>query len=257
MISGDPARMVEEMQRAVASFETAGDLRNAAIQRGYIGFGWLTLGMHELAESTLQQVLVAADRLGLETVRCGALHNLGLVLARLGRYEEAVRAEEDALALFRERNDPRGLGVGFAYLAEIHLAFGELEGATLAAKDALAVTTDNKALHSQILGTFARILLLRGEAQRAFVAAAEAKAILDELGALEDGEASIRLVHAESLHAVGRHDEARLALLQALQKLRSIADRLADPTQRAAFLQAVPAHARIHELSMEWGISAA
>jgi hypothetical protein len=130
---------------------------------------------------------------------------------------------------------------------------GDLEAATVATKDALAVTTENQALRAQVLGTFARILMMRGEPKRALDAATEAKAILDALGALEDNEASIRLVHAEAMHAAGRHDEARAALAIAREKLRVIADKLADPTHRAAFLGAVPAHARIVTLSEEWG----
>src|SRR5262249_25588085 len=159
--------------------------------------------------------------------------------------------EEDALDLFRNRADPRGLGVAFEYLAVIHLALGDLDGATVATKDALAVTTENRALRAQVLGTFTRILLMRGETERALDAAMEAKSILAQLGALEDGEAAIRLVHAEALDAVGRRDDARLALTVAREKLRVIADKLADPTHRAAFLGAVPAHARILELSAE------
>ena len=55
------------------------------------------LGAFPEAEEALRRALVSAERMGLATVAALARHNLGGVLAALGRLEEARAAEEHAI----------------------------------------------------------------------------------------------------------------------------------------------------------------
>jgi chorismate mutase len=61
---------------------------------------------------------------------------------------------------------------------------------------------------------------------------------------MDEGEALVRLAHAEALAACGHHDATRRALTDAAGRLRERAGRIADPSRRARFLQDVGENAR-------------
>jgi hypothetical protein len=74
--------------------------------------------------------------------------------------------------------------------------------------------------------------------------AREAFAILEQLGALDEGEMLVRLALAEALGAAGRADEARAVVDVACGRLDVLAARL-DPELAAGFLRDVPEHAAL------------
>jgi hypothetical protein len=76
---------------------------------------------------------------------------------------------------------------------------------------------------------------------------------LEELGGVEEGESTIRLAHAEALHACGDEAGARQAIGRARGRLVARAAKVTDPAQRERFL-AIPENARTLEWAREWGV---
>jgi eukaryotic-like serine/threonine-protein kinase len=64
--------------------------------------------------------------------------------------------------------------------------------------------------------------------------------------------ASVRLAHAEALHAAGARDAARHAIAGARARLLVIADKIAEPGYKASFLAHVPENARTLALADAW-----
>ncbi|MCE9577624.1 MAG: protein kinase [Deltaproteobacteria bacterium] len=245
--AGDVARNLAEVERAAACFDRAGDRRNACVRRERLGYAHLELGQHALAERTLTDAMTTAQQLGLRNVVATARHNLGLVLSRLGRHAQARAVEEEAVIAFRASRNRRMEGASLEYLALILLAAGDLAAAEAAGRQALAVASAPPVLplnQAEAWSILARILLARGsldEAARLAIAGVEQ---LERLGGIDDGEAFIRLTHADALRAVGRIDEADAILALARARLRERADRIADPALRASFLREVPENAQ-------------
>jgi hypothetical protein len=99
------------------------------------------------------------------------------------------------------------------------------------------------------------VLLRRGAAEGALAAAREAIDLLDTLGTLEEGEALVRLVYAEALHA-STDRRAASAILDARDHLLDRAAKIRDPLLRRSFLERVPENARTVALAREWAAEA-
>jgi eukaryotic-like serine/threonine-protein kinase len=128
------------------------------------------------------------------------------------------------------------------YLAHMLGTSGDLEAAEREARAALAVDPPPP-LRAHALATLAEVLLQRGTAGEALTAAREAIDLLDTLGTLEEGEALVRLVYAEALHAAA-DPRAPAALLDARNRLLDRAAKIRDPLLRRSFLERVPENAR-------------
>jgi tetratricopeptide (TPR) repeat protein/tRNA A-37 threonylcarbamoyl transferase component Bud32 len=244
---GDAGGNLAEIERAAACFDAAGDRRNACVRRERLGYAHLELGAHELAERTLRDAMATAQQLGLRNVVATARHNLGLVLSRLGRHAEARAMEEEAVIGFRTSRNRRMEGASLEYLALILLDAGQPADAEIAARQALAVASIPPALplnQAESWSILARALLARGKPEEAVEWATAGADALDRLGGIDDGEAIIRLTHAEALAAAGRADDARAALARARARLLERAARFTDPLLRASFLERVPENAR-------------
>jgi tetratricopeptide (TPR) repeat protein len=245
--AGDVAGNLAAVEAAAACFDRAGDRRNACVRRERLGYAHLEIGQHALAERTLTEAMATAQQLGLRNVVATARHNLGLVLSRLGRHAQAKAVEEEAVIAFRASRNRRMEGASLEYLALIHLAAGDLALAESAARQALAVASAPPALplnQAESWSILARVLLARDatdEAARLAIAGVEQ---LERLGGIDDGEAIIRLTHAQALRAVGRTAEADAVLVLARLRLHERAARIADPALRQVFLTEVPENAQ-------------
>src|SRR5262249_14418540 len=143
-----------------------------------------------------------------------AKHNLGMVLARLGALEAAETTEREALEAFRTKGDRRMEGRSRIFLAEIFLLGGDLDHATNEAEAAVKTLSVAPPARAHALAVSAQVKLARGDTERALAEALEADAILQQV-VLDEGEATVRLVHAEALFAAGRLDEARSSITTA------------------------------------------
>jgi tetratricopeptide (TPR) repeat protein len=254
MLAGDMAACVTHMERAAACFERASDLRNACIQRGYVGYGQMELGLYTEAESSLRQALEVGDRLGIPTTVASAKHNLGLALARLGKIEEACAVEREAIEMFAAQGNRRLEAASRHYLALILMACGEHRAAEESARAALDVGELSAPMRATSLGGYAAVLVALGRPAEALAPAREAVRILDELGTLEEGEVGIRLAHAEALAASGDAEGARGSIALAREKVLAAAAKLSDARIRQSFLERVPVHVRTLALAAEWGV---
>lgn len=73
--------------------------------------------------------------------------------------------------------------------------------------------------------------------------------ILERLGSIEEFELTARLALAEALYAVGEADQAMHALDGARARLVDQVQKLGDPAMKKSFLERIPEHARVVELT--------
>ena len=253
LFSGDAVGYRAHTGEASEAFLRAGDVRGACMQRVSFGYASVGLGAHDEAVRVLREALATAERLGLDNVVAYSKNNLGLALGRGGALDEARRVESEALAAFRAQGDGRLTQASHVYLAQIRLLAGDVAGAEKDARAGAELSHAASGLRAFALATLAQVLLAARRLDEALEPAAEADALLHRAGTVEEGESLIRLSWAEALHAVGRADEARRAILDAREALLARATRIHDPSWRRSFLERVPEHARTLTLAAEWG----
>jgi len=252
MIDGDLGRVIEHARAAVDAFEEAGDLRSAALMRSNLAWGYAEIGAWTEAEPELRAAAAVAERMGLAFVLGGVKNNLGLVLARRGQLHEALVVAEESAAFYRTIVNQRMEGQSRVYVAMIHGLAGDLDAAEREARAAVAGLASIRPTRAHALAQLAQVLLARGREAEANAAAAEASAILDELGGIDEGETLVRLVRAETLALAGEKDAARAALSAAKQRLLSRAAKISDAGWRESFVSSVPDNARTLALAAVW-----
>jgi tetratricopeptide (TPR) repeat protein len=180
-------------------------------------------------------------------------NNLGLVLARRGQLAEALVVEEESVAFYRGVANQRREGQSRIYLAMIHLVAGDVDAAEREARAAVAKLAPIRPTRAHALAQLAQVLLARDDVDEAGRAASEAAAILDELGGIDEGEALVRLLRAETYERSGQRDAARATIVDARERLLGKAARISDEAWRERFLRGVPENARTLKLAEAWG----
>jgi tetratricopeptide (TPR) repeat protein len=259
LLSGDLFGYLVRMVAATAAFERAGDLREAAIQRVNVGNASLQLGMAEHAEVALTAALSAGKQMRLSNVVAYAEHNLGILRARCGAPHEGLELEERAREAFAAQGDRRMEGVARIYSAQILLLLDRFGDAIDEAKLALELLEQSLPAKACALATKAAALLAAARAAKPFERAARnaealqvalsAQEILDQLGALEEGEFLVRTTLVEALLVSERTAEATAAAQVARARLLERALRIVDPIARERFISQVPENARALELT--------
>ncbi|MGK3998376.1 serine/threonine-protein kinase [Sorangium sp. So ce1024] len=252
-VEGDLNRHRARLEEAIACFDRSGDLRGACGQRANAGFACNELGAYGEAAALLRASLSDAERMGLRNIAASARQNLGVALARLGELAEARAVEAEAVRSFAAMQEPRMEGASRAYLAGILLSAGDVAAAEAEARRAVAMLEVARPLLPHALATLADALLAAGRREEALAEARRAAEILREIGQLEEGEALVRVVHAEALWATGDREGARAALAEAEARIGERAGKIADPAWRASFVERVPEHARAAALRAAWG----
>lgn len=252
-VEGDLNRHRARLEEAIACFDRSGDLRGACGQRANAGFACNELGAYGEAAALLRASLSDAERMGLRNIAASARQNLGAALARLGELSEARAVETEAVRSFAAMQEPRMEGASRAYLAGILLSAGDVAAAEAEARRAVAMLEVARPLLPHALATLADALLAAGRREEALAEARRAAEILKEIGQLEEGEALVRVVHAEALWATGDREGARAALAETEARIEERAGKIADPAWRASFVERVPEHARAAALRGAWG----
>jgi tetratricopeptide (TPR) repeat protein len=247
---------LQQVQLAIANFERAGASRNACLDRIDLGYALMVVGMYSQAEAMLYDVLHEADRLGLTYAAASAHIALGYIYAARGGAEDGRLRIAEVAEEARARGNAFLEGLARIALARIWLALGALEQAEREAQAAAEITSSNPTLNAPVQAVMAQILLRTSRSVEALAAAKRGKKLLDSLGTVEEGDALIRLVFAEALHAVGDVDGARAALSIAHDSILRDAQRIRDEEIRSSFLNNVPEHARILALARAWAVSA-
>jgi tetratricopeptide (TPR) repeat protein len=246
---GDVGACLAHELAAAEVYAKAGDTRRLATQRIHVGYAQAQLGDFAGAERTLREALFGTRQLGLSAMAAAAEQNLGFVLGRLGRADEARAMLEAAIAAYVAQKDVRMEGGTRAYLADVLARAGDLEGAEREARVADAELAIAPPMRGVSLAALAGVLLARGNLAEARTVAEQMRAILEQAGGvLEEGEAALRLGRAEVLWAAGDRARAAHEVLDARDRLQARAERISDPGARQSFLGAVPEHAR----TIEW-----
>jgi tetratricopeptide (TPR) repeat protein len=252
--SGDLGTFLALVQASRDNLELAGDLRSECVQALNAGHGYLQLGRYEEAERIFREAAARAGRLGLGYAQSYAQLNLGPALSGLGRLAEARAAAEAARALFHAHEDRPLEAAARTYLAMALSLSGEHAAA---AREALAVAEDRantpsfRALAQAVLAD-ARLAEGGARVAEALAAAEAAMSTLTSLDGIEEGEALIRVVYAESLAASGDREGARAAVAEARERLLARAAKVRDPELRRSFLERVPENARTLRRAREW-----
>lgn len=243
MHRGRPAAWLASMECAQSAFVEAGDLRNACAMRGEIGFAASEHGDYLAAEAMLAPALAQARALGLDHVVAWLLLLRGPVLARVQGLDEGVAAARKAVVALEPLRDPRLEGAAQAYLGALLLEADDLEEAMVCAREAERQLAPFAPLAPLALGLLARVAVASGDAQYGLRRAREARALIDEVGGVEEGEAQVELAELEALRALDRDAEAEDAAQRASERLKARAAELPEAA-RASFL-AVPLHAAL------------
>jgi tetratricopeptide (TPR) repeat protein len=251
VVAGSPYVAYRELLAATEAFNRAGSLRHELEHSGGAGFFLLELGGMERGEAILRQTIERSS--GLEHVSAVARHNLGRRVAETGRIEEGLALEREAFASFERHGNHRMMGLTQCHIAWIMLLAGRADEAAVHADMAVELLQGQPASVCLAHATRARIRLAASDVERALEDATVAIEGLQGLDQVLEGESLIRLTWAETLAAVGRADEALVAIVEARRNLEERAASVDDEELRGSFLSEVPENARIMRLAREWG----
>jgi len=246
---GNLARSVATAEMAAERYATDGDERSRCEMLANAAGAMAELGLLEAGEDRLCKALEAAERMQLGMVSACILMNLAEIRAWIGRLDAALSAARRAQALARHQGDPRIEAGAVMILSRVACLEGHFAEAESQARDAIALV--EKVLPMVPVGraVLARALLEGGQPGAALAEAEAAYRLVEELGWLETGEASVRLTYAECLIVAGRESDGALVLRDLCRRILERADRIEDPRWREAFLSNIPEHARAFDLA--------
>ena len=253
LLGGDVGGYLAQLELAVRSFATSGDVRELTLERANLGFARSELGLYEEAVHVLKEALTSAERLGLAHTAAVATQNLGVALAKLGQHEQGRALLEEALRRFTAQRNARMAGNTRSSSSRVLLAMGDAQGALELALAGVADLELVPPLLPGALACAARARLALGDTERALDEARDAASRVVALGQVDEGEALVRLVLAEALEANGLHDEARTAIGAARERLLARAAKLTEPAWRRSFLERVVENRLTLELAEAWG----
>jgi len=248
---GDIGAFRSNMAFAQTVYEGSGAMRHSAHCILSSAYGALLLGRFEEAAEELRRSVGIAAELDIQVGVLAGKQNLGLALLRLGRVEESIALEREALELSRAQRNVRLEGACLYYLSLAFHARGDFIEAENHALESARVCEQIPPSRAEALAALAQARLAKGDVPRALENAKEAMAILLAVGGVDEGEPLIRLVHAEALRATGSLDESRAAIVDARSHVEARAGKIADESARETFL-AISEHARTVELAELW-----
>ena len=248
--AGDPGARVRLADAAAESFEAAGDLRNACLQRVSVGYAFNEIGAYAEAERALRGAITVAERMGLDNAVGTARAQLGRTLGRLGRLGEAREVLGLAIEALSAQKNVRLAAVARRYLAWVHAAQGDVEAAEREARGAVEALAGATAMLGDALAMLSEAQRARGSVAEARETAERAMAALEAAGKTAIGEAAIRLAHVQALAASGDEGAARAALGVAKERVAARAKTIFDPELRRAFVEDVAENAATGKLAM-------
>jgi tetratricopeptide (TPR) repeat protein len=251
-VRGDLGASLVAGAASTASFERAGNLRAACVDRSNVGYFSIELGAYVDAERDLRQVLVDSQRMGIVNAVAVAKQNLGLALAGQGRLDEASQVEREATVAFLEHGDVRQACLSRINMARILTMARRYPEAVEEARAAVTAAEASTANRAYALAALAEARRGAGDAAGALESATEAVGLLGEAGSTEEGTCLVWLIHAETLRDSGDEAGAKTAIAAAHARVVERAAKITDPKLRDSFLKRVPDNARTMELASKW-----
>ncbi|MBS2033183.1 MAG: protein kinase [Deltaproteobacteria bacterium] len=253
MLAGQVEDWIWHESGSVNAYLAFGDVRHACESRTSLGYALMSVGDFAQASLVLREALGEAERLGLPTPRATALQNLGYALGELGQLDEARKLMLESMAEFERLANHRMIAGTNSYLARIDLRRGELETADREASFAVDHMRERPSLLCAALAVRAEIRLAQGKVAEARADAKEAMDVFARTGEVEEQEALLRLVDAETLWRTNQREAAKAALREAVAKLDERAARIEDSGRRQSF-EAISEHTRTRALARAWGL---
>jgi tetratricopeptide (TPR) repeat protein len=242
---GQRGQVLVELRRSYLAWQRAGNAKRVADAAVNLTDAWMYLGRYGEAADAAYEGIKAAERLGLVLITAWGRHNLSFALTRAGKLAEARTAASEARDAFEKMGDRRAISCSSAYLADIDRRLGDRTAAERWARAAVEAAEVHAPARAQALGILARVLLDGGNNAGALEASRAGMTIIDEVGGIEEGEAMLRLVHADALRASGDVDGAKRAIETARARVLAESKGIEDPALRSSYLENVEEHARI------------
>jgi serine/threonine protein kinase/tetratricopeptide (TPR) repeat protein len=251
LMDGDIVGYLDLSEKAMHSFEEAGDVRDATIQRQNVGSALLELGAPG-AEGLLRETYDACERLGLAHLSTSARMNIAMAMLRRGDLGGAEALLLRTLEDLKLRKERRLETYVHAYLAMVHQRRADYTAMILEAERAVELAPERLSAQVFALGTLAAAHVAGGQVAEGLAEARRALDLLVDLGGVESGESAIRLTYAEALEASGDHAAALAAFASARDRLLERAEKIRDPARRETFLRNISENARTLELAREF-----
>jgi ATP/maltotriose-dependent transcriptional regulator MalT len=214
----------------------------------------IELGSYAEAERALADALASSEQMGLSVVSANVFYHQSMLLARLGDLRGALARAETAIEAFVAQGDRRMEAAARLYRGFFLVLSDELERAERELVLALDLAGATPPLRAFGLAVLASAQLRIGRADLARPVAAEAMELLESLGGVEEGEALIRLMYAESLAALGDATAASQAIATARVRLLERTAMIQDPLWKDSFLEKVRENVRTLELARQWQV---
>ncbi|MDT3445396.1 tetratricopeptide repeat protein [Pseudofrankia sp. BMG5.37] len=208
---------LQAVELGAAAAEAAGDASARAWCVMSVGGASMTLGRPDPAYAAHQTSVRLNREIGDRVGEGMALSNLGETAYLLGRLDEALDVGHQALAIWRELDDPRDLAITLRdVIAPVHLARGEHEEALRIYQEALETSRGlDKLTEGLVLHDLGRTYQAMGNQQEAFASYDSAARTRRASGDLVGEADSLRGLASAQL-ALGDAAGAQGALLQAL-----------------------------------------
>ena len=226
--SGNPALMVRQMKDSIETFERAGNTRIASNFRNNMGYVLTRMGELEEGEKHLRAAMSDAQRSGAALTYALAEHNLCLVLRMRGRYDDALATGQRALETFTRQNNRRLAGACRIYLAETHLARGDIPRAEAEISRALEEIAGSVSLEVDARVIRARVWLTQGRNEDALRDVEIAIDLHEHVTGIRRYQPRPRVTCAEALLALGRREDAVAVATRAAERMKDALQRVPD-----------------------------
>ncbi|MCA9610699.1 MAG: hypothetical protein KC619_34125, partial [Myxococcales bacterium] len=237
---GDPKEALAATREAIQGYRAMRDDRSAAICLSNLGSILSNVGRYAEARRELDAAIALAEVLELEPILVAARITRSGALLGEGHPHPAVREADLALARVIGSGHVRFHGGAAIAMARARLALGDLDGAASALADVVPALSGVPSLRAQALAVRAQIAISRGDTGPALTDATDAMRLFERAGA-DEGEALVRRAHVAALRAANRIEDAERAVTEARAWLIAKLDAL--PPELAAPMRAMPDHA--------------
>jgi len=242
-INRDVSRAIRENLAAAVAYEAAGMLRNLAVHRRLVAEAWMQIGQFARAKDELHRSIADSERLGLRENMCFAQHLLAVVLARMGRLDDACSLARAAVVDARDHGG-RMESHARCNLATVLLETSDKSAAHEEAQRALAVAPPSSPMLALVQATLAATALDSGFIDEARAASRAANDLFRAGVGPREHELFARLVELRVLRRE-RAPELRSRIDDAKHELLARAAQFTDEEQRNSFLHNVPENAAI------------
>ncbi len=236
-IRGELSQSLLQQERAVELFADVGNVGSELLGMSNLGAVHHRLGNLATARRILESTVERAREEQQERARALAAGGLAVVFADSGKLDDAARWHDEALAIWRELEDPRWIAFNLLTQAETLWSLGRRDEARAAVSDAAG------SYHKlELLSGKARALNIKG--QFAFEAGEPAEALrrFGEAGELADSVGLQREAWqaeagmAAAFEAIDDLEQAEAMYLRAIDRLEQLRSRIETGELRTRFL---------------------